>query len=69
MTLDVQVLVIAFLAISLSLAVEKTALEAVRTKDSADSNGPQPQPRTQRSDCQNGSAAPHDSGNPLSDTT
>ena len=42
MTLDVQVLVIAFLAISLRLAAEKAALEAVRTKDSADSNRPQP---------------------------
>jgi hypothetical protein len=52
MTLDVHVLVIAFLAISLRLAAEKTALEAVRTKDSADSNRPQPQSRTQRSDCQ-----------------
>jgi hypothetical protein len=40
MTLDVQVLVIAFLVISLRLAAEKTALEAVRTKDSGESNGP-----------------------------
>jgi hypothetical protein len=40
MTLDVQVLVIAFLAISLRLAAEKTVWKAVRTKDSAESNGP-----------------------------
>jgi hypothetical protein len=51
MTLDVHVLVIAFLAISLRLVALKTALEAVRTKDSADSNRPQAQSRTQRSDC------------------
>jgi hypothetical protein len=52
MTLDVQVLVIAFLAISLRLAVERSALDPVQTKDSDDSNRSQPQATTQANDCQ-----------------
>jgi hypothetical protein len=52
MTLDVQVLVIAFLALSLRLTAGRSPLDSVQTKDRGDSNRPQAQARTQRSDCQ-----------------
>jgi hypothetical protein len=61
MTLDVQVLVIAFLNLSLRLVAAKTALDADRTKDSGDANRPQAQAGTQRSDGQTHFSAALDS--------